>query len=89
MGAWNRHGWNGFWHIEHPHVVMAHMVGIGGQHQQGKKLGFKVIFTRHRIATLLLRSSGCTCCRSQWAGSLLARSEDDGNNWLRRMTVNT
>ena len=42
MGGWNKDGWHGYWHIDQPHVVIAHMVGIGGKHQQGKKLGFKV-----------------------------------------------
>jgi hypothetical protein len=44
MGGWNKDGWHGYWHIDHPHSVMAHMVGIGGKHQHGKKLGFKVWF---------------------------------------------
>jgi hypothetical protein len=41
-GAWNKDGHHGYWHIEHPHVVIAHIVGIGGQHQHGKKIAFKV-----------------------------------------------
>jgi hypothetical protein len=42
MGGWNKDGWHGYWYIDRPHSVMAHMVGMGGQHQNGKKLGFKV-----------------------------------------------
>jgi hypothetical protein len=48
MGGWNKDGWNGYWHVDRPHSVMAHMVGIGGKHQHGKKLGFK---------------ARCGCCR--------------------------
>lgn len=42
MGAWNKDGHKGYWHVDRPHAVTAHMVGIGGKHQHGKKLGFKV-----------------------------------------------
>ena len=43
IGGWGHDaGMQGYWHIDQPHVVFAHMVGIGGKHQHGKKLGFKV-----------------------------------------------
>ena len=43
IGAWDGDaGMQGYWHIDQPHVVMAHMVGIDGLYEHGKKLGFKV-----------------------------------------------
>ena len=58
MGGWNKDGWHGYWHVDRPHSVMAHMVGIGGKHQHGKKLGFKV------------RSQQVGICTQRWHGVL-------------------
>lgn len=57
MGAWNKDGERGYWHIDRPHAVIAHMVGIGGKHQQGKKLGFKVQLIGNKAQVIGLATS--------------------------------
>lgn len=64
MGAWNKDGWHGYWHVERPHAVMAHMVGMGGKHQQGKKLGFKVPVSSAHASFVALRAPAC-CYRGE------------------------
>jgi hypothetical protein len=58
MGAWNKDGDKGYWHVDRPHAVMAHMCGMAGKHQHGKKLGFKVgsCIAAGRTAAALLDS---------------------------------